>query len=255
MSYQGIMRDITEAKRLKVQLVESEKLSAMGRMASHLAHELNNPLYGIMNCVDLVRSSLPEAYDKRKFLDLAFDECQRTSGLLIKMLKFCKPDSDERSPTNLNTLLKETLLFYERQFKNQNIRVSTQFDDNLPILMAIPNQLKQVFINMVINANAAMTSGGELRISSRYNAVGNEIVVSIEDTGVGIPQENLERIFEAFFTTRKEVKGVGLGLSLCHGFVSNHNGRIEVESQVGSGTIFTIYLPCSQNGVAVHIQD
>ena len=85
---------------------------------------------------------------------------------------------------------------------------------------------------------------------SRYDAPGNQIIISIEDTGVGIPKENLERIFEAFFTTRKEVKGVGLGLSLCHGIVSNHNGRIEVESKVGSGTVFKIYFPCNQNGVA-----
>ena len=250
MSYQGMMRDITEAKRLKNRLVESEKLSAMGRMASHLAHELNNPLYGIMNCVDLVRSSLPENYDQRKYLDLAFDECQRTSGLLIKMLKFCKPDNEQKCLINLNTLLEETLLFYVRQFKNQNIRVVTDFDDQLPMFIAIPNQLKQVFINMIVNANAAMTSGGELRVFSRYDAPGNQIIISIEDTGVGIPKENLERIFEAFFTTRKEVKGVGLGLSLCHGIVSNHNGRIEVESKVGSGTVFKIYFPCNQNGVA-----
>lgn len=243
VSYQGLMRDITDEKRLRTQLIRSERFSAMGKMASQLAHELNNPIYGIMNCLDLVRDEVPETHEKRKYLDLARNECKRTSGLLIKMLKFFKPDDEQRSPTNMNKLLEETLLFYEKQFKNLNIRVMTDLADDLPVSMAVESQLKQVFINMIINANTAMPTGGELRVSSRYDRDSNSIVVTIEDTGVGIRRENLDRIFEAFFTTKKEVKGVGLGLSICYGFIREHGGRIDVRSEVGKGTAFDIQLP------------
>jgi PAS domain S-box-containing protein len=243
LSYQGLMRDITEAKRLRRQLIQSERLSAMGKMALQLAHEVNNPLFGIMNCLELIKGVVPPTSDKRKYLDLAHDECKRTSGLLIKMLKFFKPDDEQKSPTDINKLLEETLLFYGRQFKNLNVKVKTELSPDLPKIPAVANQLKQVFINLIVNANTAMPSGGELRVKSRYDPDQNNVVIAIEDTGVGIPRENLEKIFDAFFTTKKEVKGVGLGLSICHGFINDHGGKIDVASEVGKGTIFTTYLP------------
>jgi two-component system NtrC family sensor kinase len=243
VSYSGLMRDITEAKRLRTQLIRSERLSAMGKMASQLAHELNNPIYGIMNCLELLKDVLPMTHARRKYLDLAYNECKRTSGLLIQMLKFFKPDEERKTPSNINKLLEETLLFYEKQFKNLNIRVSTDLAADLPRVMAVESQMKQVFINMIINANTAMPSGGELRVTSRHEPSEGRVAITIEDTGVGIKPENLERIFEAFFTTRKEVKGVGLGLSICYGFIQDHGGRIDVQSELGKGTIFTVYLP------------
>ncbi|MBI4964098.1 MAG: PAS domain S-box protein [Desulfomonile tiedjei] len=243
MSYQGLMRDITEAKRLRRQLIQSERLSAMGKMALQLAHELNNPIYGIMNCLELVKGVVPPANEKRKFLDLAYNECKRTSGLLIKMLKFFRPDDEKKSPTDINKLIEETLLFYEKQLKNLNINVTTELSPDLPEFPAVENQLKQVFINMIINANTAMPSGGDLRVTSRFDRGRRRILVTIEDTGVGIPPENLERIFDAFFTTKNEVKGVGLGLSICYGFIKEHGGEIDVASEVGKGTVFTISLP------------
>ncbi len=161
------------------------------------------------------------------------------------MLKFFKPDDEEKSFTDVNKLLEETLLFYERQFKNLNIRVETDLAPDLPQVMAVGSHLKQVFINMVINANTAMPSGGELKVSSESHPEEHEIAVIIKDTGVGIPPQNVDRIFEAFFTTKKKVKGVGLGLSISYGFIREHGGRIEVQSEVGKGTTFSIYLPVS----------
>ena len=244
---QVMMRDITEAKRLRTQLVQAERLSAMGKMASQLAHELNNPIFGIMNCLELLKGAVQESHQKRKYLDLAYNECKRTSGLLIKMLKFFKPDEEQKKPADVNKLLTETLLFYEKQFKNLNIRVSTDLASELPITMAVESQLKQVFINMIINANTAMPEGGELHVTSRVEPDGDTIAVTIEDTGVGISPENIDRIFEAFFTTKKEVQGVGLGLSICYGFIRDHGGNIDVQSEAGKGTIFTIYLPVVNN--------
>ncbi len=244
ISYQGMVRDITERNRLHKQLIQAERLSAMGKMASQLAHELNNPIFGIMNCLELIKDAVPEDNYKRKFVDLAYNECKRTSILLMKMLKFFKPDDEKRTSTNINKLLEETLLFYEKQFINLNIKVQTDLNPDLPPITAVESQLKQVFINMIINANAAMESGGQLRVSSGMDADGENIVIRIQDTGVGISPENLDRIFDAFFTTKKEVlKGVGLGLSVCYGFIKEHGGNVDVESEPGKGTCFTIYLP------------
>ncbi len=241
--YQGLMRDITEAKRLRKHLIQSERLSAMGKMASQLAHELNNPIYGIMNCLHLIKEEIPETRESRKFLDLAYNECKRVSGLLLKMLKFFKPDDEQKSPTNVNKLLEETLLFYERQFKNLNIKVTADLAPDLPNIVAVGSQLKQVFINMIINANTAMPHGGELHVTSRYEPKENNILISIADTGVGIPPKNLERIFDAFLQQKRRLKGVGLGLSICYGLIKEHGGKIDVASEVGKGTTFTIILP------------
>jgi two-component system NtrC family sensor kinase len=241
INYQGLMRDVTETKRIRALLIQTE--SAMGRMASQLAHELNNPIYGIMNCLELLKDAIPESNERRKYLDLAYNECQRTSGLLIKMLKFFKPDNEEKKPTDVNKLLEETLLFYEKQFKNLNIRVNTDLAEDLPHIMAIGSQLKQVFINMIINANTAMPTGGDLRVASSFRPDDNGVAVTIQDSGVGIPPEIRERIFEAFFTTKKKVKGVGLGLSISYGFIREHGGTIDVQSDLGKGTTFKIYLP------------
>ena len=243
VGYQGLMRDITEEKHLRRQLLQSEKVSAMGKMASQLAHELNNPIYGIMNCLELLRDVVPKTHGKAKYLDLAYNECKRTSGLLIKMLKFFKPDEERRRLTDINRLLAETLMFYERQFKNLNIRVTSDLDPKIPRVMAVGSHLKQVFINMIINANTAMPAGGDLAVSSRFDPLERSVLVSICDTGIGIPKIHLDRIFEAFFTTKKEVKGVGLGLSICYGIIKEHHGRIDVESEPGKGTVFTVYLP------------
>jgi PAS domain S-box-containing protein len=244
IGYRGLVRDTTERNRLQKQLIQAERLSAMGKMASQLAHELNNPIFGIMNCLELIKDAVPEDNYKRKFVDLAYNECKRTSILLMKMLKFFKPDDEKRTSTNVNKLLEETLLFYEKQFINLNIKVQTDLDPTLPSISAVESQLKQVFINMIINANAAMESGGLLLVSSRMEDGGENIVIRIEDTGVGISPENLDRIFDAFFTTKKEVlKGVGLGLSVCYGFIKEHGGTVDVESELGKGTRFTICLP------------
>ncbi len=243
INYQGLISDNTDAKRVRKQLILSERLSAMGRMASQLAHELNNPIYGIMNCLELLNDVVPQAHQKRKFLDAAYNECKRTSGLLIKMLKFFKPDDEQKCPVDINKLLEETLVFYEKQFKDLNVRVVTDLAPDLPTIIAVGSHLKQVFINMIINANTAMPHGGELSLTTRYDPEQSNVVVAIEDTGVGIPPEDLERIFEAFFTTKKEVKGVGLGLSICYGLIKEHGGRIDVASEVRKGTVFTIRFP------------
>ncbi len=239
--YQGVVIDVTERRKLEQQHFQSEKLAAMGRLTAQIAHELNNPIYGVMNCLDLLKSEVPEDSKKRKFLDMAYGETKRISQLLRSMLKFFRPDEDVKANVNLNQLIDEVVLFVGKQLQEFKIKVHLELEDDLPQIFASGNQLKQVLLNLIMNAKNAMPNGGTLTISTSREEEMTHF--KIADTGVGIPPENRDRLFDAFFTTKSDVKGVGLGLSVCFGIIRDHSGKIEVESEVGVGTTFTVILP------------
>jgi len=228
------------------QLLQSEKLAAMGRLTSQIAHELNNPLYGIMNTLELLKTEIPADNKRRKILEMALSETIRLSDLLRKMLSFSKPDQEERHPVDINSVLDEILLLHEKQLKENDINIAVTFAGGLNLVNASKNQLRQVFLNMVANARDAMPDGGTLSVTTGGD--NDTVYVEVTDTGTGIREEHLDKIFDSFFTTKGEVKGVGLGLSVCYGFIKDHGGDIEVKSQVGEGTIFTISLPVHTAG-------
>jgi two-component system NtrC family sensor kinase len=230
------------------QLLQSEKLAAMGRLTSQVAHELNNPLYGIMNTLELLKTEIAPDNKRRKILEMALSETIRLSDLLRKMLSFSKPDQEERQPVDINSVLDEILLLHEKQLRENDINIVNRFTEELGLVNASKNQLRQVFLNMVANARDAMPDGGTLTVTTSSDA--ETVWVQISDTGIGIRQENLGKIFDSFFTTKGEVKGIGLGLSVCYGFIKEHGGDIEVESEEGVGTIFTITLPVHDPGAA-----
>jgi two-component system NtrC family sensor kinase len=223
------------------QLLQSEKLAAMGRLTSQIAHELNNPLYGIMNTLELLKTEIAPENRRRKILEMALSETVRLSDLLRKMLSFSKPDQEERHPVDVNSILDEILLLHEKQLKENDIQIDYRLNEGLGRVNASKNQLRQVFLNMVANARDAMNNGGTLTVTTGGDD--RKVVIDIEDTGMGIREEHLSKIFDSFFTTKGEVKGVGLGLSVCYGFIKDHGGDIQVDSQEGSGTTFTITLP------------
>jgi PAS domain S-box-containing protein len=244
----GIFTDLKERlemeRRLKTtqeQLLQSEKLAAMGRLTSQIAHELNNPLYGIMNTIELMKTEISPDNKRRRLLEMALSEIVRLSELLRKMLTFSKPDQKEKQPVDINTILDEILLLHEKQFRENDIGISMDLSTGLGLVYASKNQLRQVFLNIFKNAGDAMPDGGTLTVKT--SGKDDEIVVEISDTGVGIEKENLNKIFDAFFTTKSSVKGVGLGLSVCYGFIIEHGGDISVESQEDAGTKFIITLP------------
>lgn len=223
------------------QLLRSEKLAAMGRLTSQIAHELNNPLYGIMNTFELLKTEIPPESKRRKILDMAYSETIRLTELLRKMLSFSRPAEEEKGLVDLNAIIDEILLIVKKQLYENSIKVNTSFDGNLKKVNASKNQLRQVFLNMIANAKDAMPNGGTLTIKTLNKD--DNVEIEISDTGVGIKQENLSRIFEAFFTTKDSVKDAGLGLSVCYGLIKEHGGEIKVKSQLGKGTTFTIILP------------
>jgi PAS domain S-box-containing protein len=234
-------------RRTQEQLLQSEKLAAMGRLTSQIAHELNNPLYGIMNTLELLKTEVSPQSKRRKILEMALSETVRLSELLRKMLSFSRPDQEERQAVDLNTVLDEILLLHEKQLQENDIKIKTSFAAELPPILASKNQLRQVFLNMVANARDAMPEGGTLSVNTLSDK--ETVKIEISDTGIGIKEEHLKRIFDSFFTTKDSVKGVGLGLSVCYGFVKEHGGDIQVRSEVGSGTTFTVTFPLLETSV------
>ncbi len=244
----GIFVDLRERlemeRRLRntqEQLLQSEKLAAMGRLTSQIAHELNNPLYGIMNTLELLKTEISPQSKRRKILEMALSETMRLTELLRKMLSFSRPDEEVRQLADINTILDEILLLHEKQLREHSIDILSSFERGMGEIYASKNQLRQVFLNMISNARDAMPEGGTLTVTTK--AVSDKVQVEISDTGTGIREENLDKIFDAFFTTKDNVKGVGLGLAVCYGFIRDHGGDIKVKSQIGSGTTFTITLP------------
>ncbi len=244
----GIFKDFRERLRIERELqkmrealLQSEKLAAMGRLTSQIAHELNNPIYGIMNTLELLKTEIPPESKRRRILELSLSEIQRLSEMLRNMLSFSKPEEEKRRPVKIDELIEGILLMMEKQMREANIKVKTSFDQKIPEVMASTNQMRQVFLNIFKNAKEAMPRGGTLSV--RTSQEDSRVLIRIHDTGTGIPEEIRGKIFEAFFTTKQKVKGVGLGLSVCYGIIKDHGGDIKVESQEGKGTTFAISLP------------
>jgi PAS domain S-box-containing protein len=244
----GIFKDLRERLRIERELqkmqealLQSEKLAAMGRLTSQIAHELNNPIYGIMNTLELLKTEIPPESKRRRILELSLSEIQRLSEMLRNMLSFSKPEEEKRRPIKINELIEGILLVMEKQMKESNIKVETSLDPNISEILASTNQMRQVMLNIFKNAKEAMPKGGTLTVKTAKE--GDKILIHIKDTGIGIPEEIRDKVFEAFFTTKQKVKGVGLGLSVCYGIIKDHHGEIKVESEEGKGTSFIITLP------------
>ena len=242
----SILHDLTEIRelerrRVEQQLFESEKLAAVGRLAASIAHEVNNPLEAIKNALYLMQTNAGEDEKNLRFLEIARKETERVSHIIRQMLGFARRPG-EVDWVDVNQLLEETLVLMEKKLRQLRIRITRSFDDSLPKIRARADQLRQVFLNLIINAQQAIQGDGEIVIStSRYEqALQPSIVIQLSDSGVGIPDDDLNRIFDPFFSTGK--KGTGLGLWVTQDIVRQHGGRIEVNSEVGRGTVFSIVL-------------
>ena len=232
-------RELANARQ---HLLQSEKLAAMGRLTSQIAHELNNPLFGIMNTLELMKTEIPPSNKRRKLLDMSLSETMRLAEMLKKMLSFSKPDQEIRTELDIHTVLDELLLLYEKRFRENSIKLVLNLMAAPAKIMGSRDQLRQVFINLFSNAMYAMPDGGELKISTA--ATSTTLKISVEDTGTGIAPEHIAKVFDSFFTTKTEsVQGVGLGLSVCYGFIKDHGGDIKVASREGEWTRFDMSLP------------
>jgi len=240
----GIARDMTETKKLEQQIRSSEKLASVGRLAAGVAHEINNPLGGILNCLYNLRKGTLSPSRQEEYRVSMEDGVRRVQKIVRQLLDFSQQHEPEFALTDINHVVDQVLVLTTHLFSPNRIRLETVLGPGLPNVMVDRHMIEQVLMNLILNAVQAMKDGGGLTI--RTSVVEGVCLIEVCDTGSGIPPAVLPRIFDPFFTTKSEGEGTGLGLSVSLGIVERHGGKILVDSEVGKGTTFTLCLPVSR---------
>ena len=232
---------MAQLKQTQAQLVQSTKLAAIGELAANIAHEINNPLTTVLGFASFLAERLPEGDSMREELNLIQEEASRARDIVRDLLQFSRQRDFMPETADLNMVLDQVVAMLRRQGALSAITLNEAYAPDLPTLEVDVPRIKQVFLNIVNNAVYVMADGGSLTIRTKRD--GKTVRVEFEDTGPGIQPEHRDRIFDPFFTTKPEVSGTGLGLSVSLGIVQSHGGTIEVESEVGKGSTFTVVLP------------
>ncbi len=241
------VRDVTTEKKLEQQVIQSERLAAMGQMIGGFAHELNNPLTSILGMTELLQETETSENSRKQLLSL-HQQARRAAEIVQNLQYFARPPAPGRSPVNLSELIQRTLHLQAYPLRKSNITVDFLQDPTLPAVMADPNQLMQVFLNLILNADQAIRENrdkGTIRIRLGRNP--DSVWVMFQDDGPGIAPEVLPHIFDPFFTTKRPGRGTGLGLSICKTLLREHNGNIEAATAQGGGAVFTITLPVTSS--------
>jgi len=239
--YEGVKQQMVELKQTQAQLVQSTKLAAIGELAANIAHEINNPLTTVLGFASFIAERLSAEDPMREELGLIQEEASRARDIVRDLLQFSRQRDFRPEPTDVNTVLEQVVAMIRRQGAFGAVAVTEAYGEELPMVEMDVPRIKQVFLNIINNAVFAMKAGGTLTI--RTAAAGDSVRIAFADTGPGIPADILGRIFDPFFTTKPEVSGTGLGLSVSLGIVQSHGGTIEVASEVGRGSTFTVTLP------------
>ncbi|MFQ5912015.1 MAG: PAS domain S-box protein [Nitrospinota bacterium] len=247
LGYSSILRDVTEENWMREQLHQSEKFSAIGELAAGVAHEIGGPLSVISGNSEFLRESLDPEDPRREDVEGIARECDAVASLIRQLLDFSRPAKVEAKPVDVNECLRNVLLLVRKQIAKSDIELKLDLQVGLPAVLGEVNQLEQVVMNLVLNAWHAMPHGGKLEIRSYAvtEGAGNvrrKVGIQVSDTGVGIAEENLGRIFDPFFSTRPQGEGTGLGLAISRRIVTDHRGTISVHSRLGHGTTFTVEL-------------
>jgi PAS domain S-box-containing protein len=238
----GVATDVTQQKAAEATLIQTERLAMAGKMAASLVHEINNPLQAVIGCLGLARGSLESGGDLSNYVRIAHQEVQRTARIVSQLRSLARPtEGVQKEPTDLNLLVQDVLTLNKKQLEGKRIEAIWEPDEELPSVPVLSDAMRQVFLNLVLNAIDAMPTGGQLRIGTARTPSGDGVVVTFADSGVGIQPEVLPHLFEAFYSTKPQ--GLGMGLFVSQSIVQQHGGQIDVESQLGVGTTFTICLP------------
>jgi len=230
-----------ELQELKNQLIQSEKMASLGQLAAGVAHEINNPLTGVMTSGHLLLRRFKDDDPNREDIEIIVNETTRCSKIVQGLLDFSRQTSPQMAYADIPQLINETLLIMENQFRIKDIKVIKDLKENTPEVMLDVNQIQQVFINILLNSIEAMSEGGTIRVASECDQ--KYTYITFQDNGYGIPEKIIGKIFDPFFTTKSGKKGTGLGLSVSYGIIERHNGTIEVKSKLKEGATFTIKLP------------
>ncbi len=245
IAYKELSESEQRLRENQEQLIQAEKLTSLGQLAASVAHEINNPLAGVLVYTQLLAKKInSDKFNKEsatEYLKKMETELTRSSRLIRNLLDFARQSPPRFWEVDISEVINRSFELASHSAKLQHVQVIKKLDPALPKISADFDQLQQVCTNLIINAIQAMPEGGTLTI--RTSADNANVKVEVQDTGVGISPENMRKLFTPFFTTKREVKGVGLGLAVSYGIIQRHNGRIEVQSKEGEGTTFTVYLP------------
>jgi PAS domain S-box-containing protein len=247
-------RDITDSKRMEQQLIQNERLAAMGQMIAGVAHELNNPLTAVLGVTELLRDSTADDAARRQ-LEIAHRQARRAAQIVQSLLTFSRPPQPRKICLNLSELIERSLQLHEHSLRSNRITVDFSAPADLPLVLGDTSQLTQVFLNLIANAEQAIREirdHGTLRI--RVSRAADRVVATFQDDGPGIPREILPKIFDPFFTTKRPGRGTGLGLSICLAILREHNGEIEAQPVPQGGSLFTIWLPIAR-GTALFLAE
>ncbi len=235
-----IQKTTADLRKTEAQLIRSEKLAALGQLAAGIAHEIRNPLTSINILIHSLRERLPSENSLQEDIKVIEEEIHRMNEIVDQFLRFAKPSSPFLEKTDVLSIFEETLQLLRPQIEKQRIVVEKEFQA-LPMIQMDPEQMKQAMLNLLLNAIQAMPEGGQLTLKGQNSKDGQWIHLSIEDSGMGISPEDIDKLFDPFFSTKEG--GVGLGLSITHRIIDQHHGKIEVENAPEKGTIFTVWLP------------
>jgi nitrogen-specific signal transduction histidine kinase/HAMP domain-containing protein len=236
--------DVTRKKELESNIISSEKLAAVGQLAAGIAHEVNNPLGGILNCLYNFRSKKLTDERKAEYIEFMEDGIKRVQNIVRQLLDFSQQHAPELKLTDLNAIIEGLIPLFVHSVKGRDITLNTKLGAGLPPVMADKHQMEQIIVNLILNAVQAVSGAGVIEVRTRVE--GGWFSIEVADNGCGISKENLSRVFDPFFTTKGVGKGTGLGLSVSRGIIEGHRGRIEVDSQPGAGSTFKVYLPVPQ---------
>ncbi|TAL32999.1 MAG: HAMP domain-containing protein [Spirochaetes bacterium] len=237
-----VERDTMLKEDTHQQIINSEKLASLGKLAAGIAHEINNPLTGVLTYSSILLEDLKDT-EYKDDLEIIVNETMRCRKIVREILNFARETKIEKERVNINLIISETLSILEKHVSFHNIGIVKAFRDDLPPMYVDINQIKSVINNLALNAADAMSDGGTLTIATNLDSENDSVVITVNDTGCGIPEGNLIKIFDPFFTTKETGKGTGLGLAVTYGIIKRHNGQITVHSIPGEGTKFVITLP------------
>jgi two-component system NtrC family sensor kinase len=240
------------------ELVQSDRLASLGQLAASVAHEINNPIAGVLTLSTLLQRIITDdgipphrIEEVKRYLSQVVNETGRVGRIVTDLLAFSRRSKPQRTNTNLNTIIRSTLSILDHKLKLMNVILDLRLAETLTPISCDAPQIQQVLINLIMNGAESMQSkgGGVLTLITRWNDEQQRVVLEVVDTGDGIPAEHLGKIFDPFFTTKEEGKGVGLGLAVVYGIIEAHKGDIEVTSTPGKGTMFIVSIPVGEQGI------
>ncbi|MGD9972872.1 MAG: ATP-binding protein [Desulfatirhabdiaceae bacterium] len=240
---EGIIKDITERRNMEQQLLQADKLASLGQLSAGVAHEINNPLGLILGYTQLLLRDEPtgtQPYEDLKTIEKNTRNCKT---IVEALLNFARKTETKKVTVDINAAIGQIVTVLQRQFEVAGIHLTTRLATNIPLIKGDTEKLKQVFMNLIMNARQSIEGKGDIYVFTEYDAMTNQVVINVEDTGSGIPEHIRHKIFDPFFTTKPTGQGTGLGLSVSYGIVKEHGGNISVQSELEKGSVFSVTIP------------